>query len=116
MCDGVLDDAALDVLAERHRQIAVEGFTPEQDDEHRSGALAFAAVAYALDAGETLDLFARTDPADRHEPLFWPFSSRWWKPGEPRRGLVKAAALILAEIERVDRATIAEAAEKGDNA
>lgn len=28
----------------------------------------------------------------------------WWKPGAPRRMLIKAAALIVAEIERLDRA------------
>ncbi|ECW2960719.1 hypothetical protein F3X75_02065 [Salmonella enterica subsp. enterica] len=35
-----------------------------------------------------------------------PFSdnSEWWKPSSPRRDLVKAGALILAEIERGDRA------------
>lgn len=29
---------------------------------------------------------------------------QWWKPGSPRRNLVKSGALILAEIERIDRA------------
>jgi len=95
--------AACDVLAERHRQLAVEGWTAKHDDEHGPGALALAAAAYALDAGEVLDLFSPADAGDRYEPLFWPFSSHWWKPGEPRRGLVKAASLVLAEIERIDR-------------
>jgi len=35
--------AALDVLAERRRQIEAEGWTPEHDDEHDAGALALAA-------------------------------------------------------------------------
>lgn len=98
-----LTDAARDILAERQRHIDVEGWTPAHDDEHGPGALALAAAAYALDAGEVLDLFSPADAADRHEPLFWPFSSHWWKPGAPRRNLVKAASLILAEIERIDR-------------
>ena len=29
----------------------------------------------------------------------------WFKPTTPRRDLVKAGALIIAEIERLDRAT-----------
>ena len=34
----------------------------------------------------------------------WPWLSSWWKPSTNRRDLVKAGALILAEIERLDRA------------
>ena len=37
-------------------------------------------------------------------PATWPFAAQWWKPVSRRRSLVKAAALILAEIERLDRA------------
>jgi len=38
-------------------------------------------------------------------PDVWPWGGFTWKPTTPRRDLVKAAALILAEIERLDRAT-----------
>lgn len=34
----------------------------------------------------------------------WPWDESWWKPTNRRRDLVKAGALILAEIERLDRA------------
>jgi hypothetical protein len=37
----------------------------------------------------------------------WPWDLKWWKPTTPRRDLVKAAALIVAEIERLDRAALA---------
>lgn len=33
----------------------------------------------------------------------WPWPSKWWKPKSQRRDLVRAGALILAEIERLDR-------------
>lgn len=38
-------------------------------------------------------------------PRQWPFTwwLDWWKPTTYRRDLVKAGALILAEIERLDR-------------
>ncbi len=36
-------------------------------------------------------------------PTFWPWFAQWWKPGDRRRELVKAGALILADIERLDR-------------
>jgi hypothetical protein len=37
-------------------------------------------------------------------PLFWPWEASWFKPSTARRDLIKAGALILAEIERLDRA------------
>jgi len=33
----------------------------------------------------------------------WPWNMVWWKPKNYRRDLVKAAALLVAEIERLDR-------------
>ncbi len=90
-----LTDAARDVLAERHRQVEAEGWTPEHDDEHDAGEMALAAACYA--AG---DNDCRSEP-----PSIWPWDSAWWKPSDRRRMLVKAGALILAEIERRDRAT-----------
>lgn len=91
--------AADDVLAERRRQVEAEGWTPEHDDEHNNGEMAIAAACYALNA---------TDDSDGPEIRFvgaelWPWADEWWKPTNPRRDLVKAAALILAEIERIDR-------------
>lgn len=86
--------AARDVLAERQRQIEVEGFSPPRDDQWQDGQIAEAAACYALHAHED---FAASAPA------MWPWAANWWKQSTPRRDLVKAAALILAEIERLDR-------------
>lgn len=98
--------AVCDVIAERFRQQSVEGWTPEHDDEHGDGELALAASCYA----ENFALFSTwqegepVDWSDAPQPANWPWSSEWWKPSSPRRDLVKAGALILAEIERGDRA------------
>lgn len=83
-----------DVLRERERQQDVEGWTPEHDDTHDRGEMAAAAAAYALHSTGRYGSRALT----------WPWTSDWWKPSTPRRDLVKAAALIIAEIERLDRA------------
>ncbi|MDI3613394.1 hypothetical protein QK435_06040 [Pseudomonas aeruginosa] len=94
--------AWLDVQAERRRQITAEGWTPEHDDEHDGGQIAQAAGCYALHAGGI-----GTDWPDGRQngsALFWPWDKDWWKPTTPRRDLVKACALALAEIERLDRA------------
>lgn len=92
--------AARDVLAERGRQVEAEGWTPEHDDKHGNGEMALAAGCYAANAGGA----AWADEV----PSFFPWTQAWWKPTTPRRDLVKAGALILAEIERIDRAEMAE--------
>lgn len=97
-----ISKAALDVLAERNRQIHTEGWTPEHDDQHYTGGeLSDAAVAYALEPY----CCSKSNP-----PAPWPWSKDWWKPSTPRRDLIKAAALLIAEIERLDRATAQEQA------
>ena len=96
--------ASRDVLAERQRQVEAEGWTPEHDDGHEEGEMARAAACYALIAGSQSRSLWQCEL-----PNFWPWDEEWWKPTERRRDLVKAGALILAEIERLDRAAIARA-------
>lgn len=80
--------AALDVLAERQRQVTVEFRDAADDDRHTDGELTQAAAAYALGAD-----------------VFWPanWSREYFKPKDRRRDLVRAAALLLAELDRLDR-------------
>lgn len=95
--------AAMDVLAERKRQVEVEGWTPEKDDQYHPHVLSGAAGCYAM---HTL-AYPAGDP-----PPGWPFAASWWKPSaDTRRNRVKAAALLLAEIERIDRAAARQGAE-----
>lgn len=91
-----------DVIAERHRQITSEGWEPEHDDEHTEGSLATAGAAYALHAGRSA-VPRRRHTYAKKPPGFWPFDHEFWKPKTPRRDLVRAAALLIAEIERIDR-------------
>lgn len=100
---GVLTFAARDVLLERERQITAEGWTSEHDDAHDSGDLAAAGAAYAIEANALLEGMV---PSETREPPFcWPWAREWWKSKDARRNLVKAGALILAEIERLDRSS-----------
>lgn len=92
-----LSAALADIAAERRRQMEVEGWTPEHDDAYQEGHLADAAACYAL--------FAHDTGASKGSiPAWWPWRNEWWKPTTARRNLVKAGALIAAEIERLDRA------------
>ncbi|WP_238738962.1 hypothetical protein [Pseudomonas putida] len=91
--------AALRVLEERLRQIDGEGYTAERDDQYTRGQLADAAGAYAF--------WAYTCNMDHYEvttiPPSWPWQPEHWKPTNQRQMLVRAGALILAEIARLDR-------------
>lgn len=101
---GQTPQAWLDVQAERKRQVEVEGWTPEHDDEHNGGELADAAACYALSAAGWSTYAARER---------WPWPLEWWKPSTARRDLVKACSLALAEIERLDRAGISQNPQPG---
>jgi hypothetical protein len=89
--------ATVDVIRERERQRAI-GYTAAHDDAHAAGQLALATAARAygstragVDLGHDLILEA-LDP--------WPGK---WRNADRRQLLVEAGALILAEIERLDR-------------
>ena len=88
-------EAAVDVLKERVRQVEEEGFGVEGDDGFTDYQLPRAAICYAIKAAGL--------PSHR-ATLYWPFPAPAFKPTERRANLVKAAALLLAEIERLDRA------------
>ena len=104
IADGERGKAHHDVLAERRRQIEAEGWTPEHDDQHRRGELADAAALYASIQVRHISGMS-----------VWPWAPEWFKPtsgaipGAHRRDVVKACALLLAEIERLDRARAAQA-------
>lgn len=72
------------IAQERQRQVEQEGWTPEHDARHVNGELAEAAAAYATG---TLSL--------------WPWGLSWWKPKDRISNLVRAGALIAAEIDRI---------------
>lgn len=87
------------IAAERERQVSGEGWSAEHDAEHDDAALAWAARCY---------IDAATIPDDQWEwmtapPMNWPWTPEDWKPShgtDQIRDLVKAGALIAAEIDR----------------
>lgn len=104
---GPMDGIAL-IATERQRQLSVEGWTPEHDDNrHRNGSLAMAASCYAvvakcLSAGYTLE--QASEVAYGYDDKNWPWTEFSWKPSrDPIRNLEKAGALIAAEIDRLLR-------------
>lgn len=101
------------IAAERQRQVEKEGWTPEHDDTHDHDELALAAAVYAL-PDRRRSYRRRCSswpfPPDRGdttwtEPAHWPWSGDDFKPtpDDRVRELVKAGALIAAEIDRLLR-------------
>lgn len=89
------------IAVERQRQVAQEGWTGDHDDRHEDRSLVTAARCY----------LAPGDPVVRNVagrpyvvPRDWPWEPEAWKPTYPVRDLVKAGALIAAEIDRLERA------------
>lgn len=97
-----------DVFAERKRQIDQEHYSHEHDDEYDKNELIRAASSYLSHVIGRRWVFKETCPEtyqDEEAPDLWPWDLDLWKPKNPRRDLVRAAALIIAEIEKIDRST-----------
>lgn len=90
------------IAAERARQIAEEGFNTENDAGYIKGELVRAAICYLL-VRSRLSGMALSLGMTMFEHL-WPFSKEWWKPKSRREDLIRAGALIAAELDRMDDA------------
>lgn len=82
------------IADERRRQQEGEGFDAKHDDVYVNDELACAAYCY-------LQAVVSKAPQGL-QPWRWPWSRSWWKPckDDPIHNLVKAGALIAAEIDR----------------
>lgn len=89
------------IAAERRRQVEVEDWSPEHDDEHDLGEIPAAAAAYAIYAANQVH---PDGEGDSIATSIWPWDDEWWKPGTAKRNLEKAGSLIAAEWDRLDRA------------
>ena len=98
---------AIELIAkERERQVNIKGWTPEHDKEHDKEELTWAAICYLTPKGRRAPATRYLNIYDEEElpyPEAWPWEPENWKPTPDNRirELVKAGALILAEIERL---------------
>ncbi len=90
------------IAEERQRQITAEGYTTKHDDQHKDFEMGKAAESY-LACVVTPD--EEGDENGKIRPTWtWPWDEKSWKPSpDPVRNLVKAGALIAAEIDRLQR-------------
>jgi transcriptional regulator with XRE-family HTH domain len=90
--------SGIDLIArERRRQVEVEGWTTEHDATHQQGEMAMAAAVYAWPESYMSTGAPRCAIITKQE--FWPWDEKWYKPGTRISDLVKAGALIAAEID-----------------
>lgn len=92
------------IMTERFRQMSSngEGFSAEHDDAHTKGQLIEAARAYAFAAFILAEFGGEAPKYPNDWPEEWDMS--FWKPSaDPIRNLVKAGALLAAEIDRLER-------------
>lgn len=97
------------ITEERRRHTDVEGWTAVHDDRHTDGELAKAAATYILPPHinplrESHQTSTGIFLSIKRE-VFWPFYRHEFKPtpNDRIRELVKAGALVVAEIERLQR-------------
>lgn len=75
------------IIYERRRQVEVHGYTSNHDDEHEPSALQDAAMAFLSNS-----------------PALWPWGVENYKaPEGDEDRLVKAGAMIVAQLERLIR-------------
>lgn len=93
-----------EIVTERKRQIIEEKYDDAHDDEFTHGELASAAASYALPIRENGQ---KEKEWNQTLEEIWPFNWKHWKPNDTDEGrrhdLIKAGALILAEMDRLKR-------------
>lgn len=91
-----------EVRAERDHQRVEKKYSRESDDLYPGGQLARAGVTYAYFGSM---LAGAMKPHPEHLRFLWPWNWVSFNPRpDARQALVRAAALIVAEIEKMDRA------------
>lgn len=81
------------VALERLRQVEVEGFDADHDNQHELGEIESAGIAYMMASG-----MIATHGRILYRPRSWPWEASWWKPVACAfRNRVKGIALLCAE-------------------
>jgi hypothetical protein len=106
MTDLLLGSRGLaDVVGERLEQVFKHGFTPDHDSHHKPEDLPLASLTY-LEDGVSKLLGGNGVRRDGNHlspevPASWPWRDLF-RPTDARTNLVKAAAFLIAAIDRLD--------------
>lgn len=78
---------------ERIRQITQKGFSVQHDSHWEAGQMAKAAICYAMNQRDRI----KFDAIDE----IWPWSPDMFEPENRKWDLIRAGALIAAELDRI---------------
>jgi|SRR5690606_29838756 len=94
---------AIELITEERKKQISKGYTAEHDDTHIAEEIADCAALYAL-SDDAID-FINEQWGDDMQLHFWRFDLPSYKPTPNNRikQLTKAAAMLVAEIERLQR-------------
>lgn len=90
-CDG----AGL-IAFERNRQKMEEKYSEIHDSDHDNDELLLAAISY-------IENIIWPPIEGESVPEIWPWEQESWKPKDRKRNLIRAGALIAAELDRMWR-------------
>lgn len=102
---NAVSKAIKDVVSERNRQKNEEFYSDAQDDSYVNNELTRASASYVnhVVGRSWIHLSKPSVYQSEIVPDLWPWSEQSWKPKSPRQDLVRATALLLADIDRLDR-------------
>lgn len=91
-------------IRQEYRQLTRDGLPPQEADQYIDGSITHAAGAYLSIATTSFYPLALREILQRDAKELWPWSEESWNPSAaPRKNLIRAAAYIVAEIERLAR-------------
>lgn len=91
-------------IRHEYRQLIKTDLPPQEADQYIDGSITHAAGAYLSMATANFYPLALRVILQRDAKELWPWSEERWDPTiSPRRNLIRAAAYIVAEIERLER-------------
>ena len=96
-----IEESVVLIAEERDQQVHVKGYDAKHDDKHKNGELAIAAACYAVNDTDANCLHVGCGTVEDA----WPWDKKFDKRGKQDRvrELVKAGALVAAEIDRLQR-------------
>lgn len=101
-----------EIREERAHQVEL-GYDAEHDDQHCQGQLCAAAAVYA-DAASSLECGIESTDVMHNLEYRWPFDDGFRVFSSSRTYMLKAAAMLVAEIERYDRMAENEPTSSGE--
>ncbi|WP_027705593.1 hypothetical protein [Zymobacter palmae] len=91
-------------IRHEHRRLIKGTLPPQEADQYIDGSITHAAGAYLSAATTSFYPLELREILQRDAKELWPWNEDGWHPStSPRRNLIRAAAYIVAEIERLER-------------